>query len=253
MQHAKHMPPVRAQDGKVNVELHLRLYPPESGGKFGFELSDDAEFWQRCISSEVAGSAVTYLAPTELLLHLIVHAVYDHQFTNGPLLISDLGQVLRKYSIDWPRFWDLANRGGHAKGAVLALRLVESYWGTLPVEWEHAGIGAEEIESDVLEASTQLILRDFEARRDVSLDHALSAQPTLMKKLGLVLGKLMPPKSRMASAYPVSEHSPWVYFWYPAHWWRLLGSRLPEYFAAKGQNHLQKEVVQLAVLNNWLR
>ena len=85
---AKHMPPMWSPSGQIWVELHLRLYHPDDEKSNEFELSEAPDFWQRLITNKSAGISLTYLAPTELLLHLIVHAVYDHQFNNGPLLLT---------------------------------------------------------------------------------------------------------------------------------------------------------------------
>ncbi|HQT26125.1 MAG TPA: nucleotidyltransferase family protein, partial [Burkholderiales bacterium] len=95
IENSHQMPPVRSPSGVVGVELHQRLYHVDSEAASEFELSEEEGFWQRHIALDLAGAAIPYLSPTEQLLHLIVHAVYDHQFTNGPLLISDLGYLLR--------------------------------------------------------------------------------------------------------------------------------------------------------------
>lgn len=251
-EHSKHMPPLRSPSGQVTVELHLRLYPPDKLGEDSIDLSGDEGFWQHLIEADLAGARIPYMPPTELLLHLIVHAVYDHQFTNGPLLMSDLGYLLETSDIDWPRFWELAQRGGHERGAVLALRLLERHWGKLAIQWPASGAGDREVHPILLEDAAELMLRDFAARSDVILGHGVDSQRGWHNKLEYLLSKVFPAKSRIAAMYPVSAQSPWIYAWYPARWWRLLTQRVPAFLQARKNPQLRVEMSQLAALNRWL-
>lgn len=251
LKHGNHLPPLRAPSGQVNVELHFGLYKPKSRGDF--ELSAAPGFWPRCPTDRVADADIVFLPPTEQLLHLIIHAVYDHQLNNGPLLLSDMAYLLQTRSVDWPRFWDLAGRGGHTRGAVLALRLLERYREHLAIRWP-AGIQDEAADIEPrLDAAAQLALRDFEASADVNLEHEMASERSLRRRAGVFLRKAFPPKSNIAAIYPVAQDSPWVYAWYPVKWWRLACMRLPEYLQTRRQGRAQAEVSQLRLLDEWLR
>jgi hypothetical protein len=246
------MPPLRAPSGQFHVELHLKLYNAEPQAGARFELSEDEGFWQRHITGTIAGAELRYLSPTEQLLHLIVHAVYDHQFNNGPLLVSDLGYLLSKHDIDWPHFWSLARRGDHERGAVLTLRLIERYLGPQPIHWPPESEVASQVAPHLLDVAGQLMLRDFDAYSDVNLSHDLETQGNAFKKAVFLVRKTFPPKSIIATQYPVSEHSPWIYAWYPVRWWRLVSDRLPLLLSAQRSPQLQTEMAQLGQLNQWL-
>jgi hypothetical protein len=138
------------------------------------------------------------------------------------------------------------------KGAVLALRLLENYRGKQPIDWCDSDEESADVHPGVIAASAQLMLRDFEARGDVNLNHAMGSKSSMVDKFGFMMNKAFPPRSNIAAIYPVSEDSPWVYLWYPVRWWRLLSTRLPGYLVAKRQAHLQVEANQLALLNSWL-
>jgi hypothetical protein len=130
----KHLPPLLSPFGQVMIELHHRLsQPTQPGGNEA--LSSDEGLWSRRIYCELAGSSIPFLSATDLLLHLCVHAVYDHAFDNGPLTISDLNYLIRKQDIDWPLFWQLAANGGWAKGCLLILKMTEHYDGRLDIGW----------------------------------------------------------------------------------------------------------------------
>lgn len=45
-----------------------------------------------------------FLPPTLALLHLIIHAVHDHLFNIGPVILTDVRYVLQSSRIDWPLF-----------------------------------------------------------------------------------------------------------------------------------------------------
>jgi hypothetical protein len=114
LQARKHLPPLFSPFGKAPIELHHRLSNPtqESGHQ---EPGNDEGLWSRRIYCQMAGSSIPFLSATDLLLHLCVHAVYDHVFDNGPLTISDLSFLVGKQVIDWPLFWQLAAKGAGPK------------------------------------------------------------------------------------------------------------------------------------------
>lgn len=252
MCHRKHLPPLRSPSDLINIELHYRLFDPDSEHPSDFELSLDDGFWQRRISRQLAGARMDFPSPTDQLLHLIVHAVYEHQFTNGPLLISDLGYLLQMEEIDWPAFWVRARRGGHARGAMLALGLIERYWGDLNIHWpgDMPLAGAEF--AHLLDVTAQLMLRDVDASSSVRIVASMAGQASLGQRAAILLRKAFPPRFSIAAFYGMPADSPWVYFWYPVKWWFLLGKRVPEYLRSRHQHHIQAEVSLLTRVNDWL-
>jgi len=257
---SKHLPPLRSPSGSVNVELHSRLFTPHdderatsaSTAKPVRDLSEDPEFWQRSPTAEIAGAPLQFESPTDLLYHLIVHAAYDHEFNNGPLLLADLAFLLKRHAMDWPLLWSLASQGGHIRGCALALQLLQRYWGPQPVEWCGYEQLAGQIQEQQLENAAVLMLRDFEARGDVSLQTQLRQHEDWLDKTRYLLRKLFVPRAVMASAYPVAADDWRIYAWYPVRWYRLISERLPELLRSRQQSHLRHEVDQLTQLRTWL-
>lgn len=248
----KHLPPLRSPSCQITVELHLRLYGQNRDSLNQFELSEEPDIWQGFISEKILGESISYLPPTELLLHLIVHAVYDHRFNNGPLIISDMGYLLRQRPIDWPRFWELAGRGGHIKGAILALRLLERFWGAQPIKWPDDNEVSLQMQNMPLDGAAQLMLRNCRAIGSVNVCEEIQGQVSPIGKLVYLLRKIFPRRSLIAASYPVSEHSPLIYVWYPVRWWRLLNKTLPAFLRAQKKGYIKTEVSQLSQLNAWL-
>lgn len=252
LQHSKHFPPLRSPAQQISVELHNRLFHPEHNGQAQVDLSATPMFWQRCIQNYVANETVPFVSPTDLLLHLIVHAVFDHQFNNGPLLLSDIAFLLENQEIDWPLFWAMAEQGQHKRGCLLALKLMERYWGMKSIGWP-GGVARDTASMEAqLDIAALLMLRDFEIRSDVTLAKEVAHHPSLIGKFGALLRKIFVPKMQIAASYPVSKNSALIYFWYPVRWWRLATKRLPEFLRARQQVHVITEVRQLTELDRWL-
>ena len=108
----------------------------------------------------LAGKSLPFESPTDLLLHLIVHAAHDHGFNNGPLLMSDIAFLLRRHAIDWPLFWCLAGQVRSTRACFLALRLTERYWGGQPVSWPASALPPSPIDDTLLDTVALLTLRD---------------------------------------------------------------------------------------------
>ena len=245
----QHLPPLRSASGTILVELHARLSAPDPQAPDPSEASD---FWARADTIALGGAQVQVTSPTDLLLHLIVHAAYDHEFTNGPLVLSDLAFLLDRHRIDWPLFWSLAQQRGQVRGCVLALTVMQRYWGARAIDWQ----GHEPGDDGDLDASAdlaaELMLRDFDARFDVNLQAELAAEPGLAGKLGHLLRKVFPPRVQVAATYPVSADDPRVFLWYPVRWYRLAFERMPMFLRAARRSEPADEATRLAALRRWL-
>lgn len=246
-----HLPPLLSPSASVSVELHACLFHQDKSANLREDLSEDQVFWERVRRISVASNEVPFESSTDLLLHMIVHAVYDHQFNNGPLLLSDLAYLLTSEPIDWPLFWRLAQDRGQVRGCLLAFGLLERYWGELPITWPDDLVRADMVMP--IDEAALMMLRDFDARRDVTLGSEVAAQVSLARKLKLFLCKAFPPKVQIAAQYPVSQHSLRIYFWYPVKWWSLLAARLPRYLRSLAHDRVQGEVLGVREIERWLQ
>lgn len=248
----RHLPPLRSASGQVDVELHCRLFHHESEGLPQPDLSDARGFWDRITSAPIANQAVSFEPPTELLLHMIVHAVYDHQFNNGPLLLSDLAFLLRTQTIDWPLFWSLAQQGQQTRGCLLALKLTQRYWGIEHMVWPSTTT-YEQIELDAAtEIAAFLMLRNFVLQSHMNLHLEILKGTNLTGKLLILLRKIFPSRNMIATKFPIHRGSWWAYPWYQLKWWHLIGKRAPGFWRARHQSHLQQEVKEVSKLDHWL-
>ncbi len=166
----KHLPAFT--DGQVVLELHLRILDTQDAASAAREAGFVERAWQRKVASAVTG--IQALSATDTLLHLILHAVLDHQFNNGPLLLVDLPALVQPGAIDWPLLWQEAQQLEAVRACQLALALGERLC-ALPVEW--CGHEPSDLTDDELDAVRRLMLVDMEHRAAVGWPGQLLRYP----------------------------------------------------------------------------
>ena len=247
-----HLPPVRSASGRVHVELHSRLFDHKKNGLAQADPSETREFWGRCIQRPLANHAITFQSPTDLLLHLIEHAVYHHKFNNGPLLLSDLAFLVSTQTIDWKLFWEMAKKGQQTRGCLLALKLTQRYWGVDRIVWPPVVEPEPTLMDEPLDTAALLMLRDLSSSSDMNLDNEIGRAKGSIARIGVMLSKAFPPKAMISASYPVAQNSWRVYLWYPVKWHHLLTKRLFGFLKFRQQRHLRSEIKQIAALDQWL-
>jgi hypothetical protein len=154
----KHMPPLIAPRGTV-IELHHRLWEHDGRLDHASPASDAAAVKARAISGP---DGLRYLAPQDLLVHLIVHAVYSHRLDCGPLVLADIDYLLRAAPIDWPRFWAEAQAQGWRDGARLLLELTARYRPNPSIDLSPDR--CEPAPEALIESAADLLLQDLDTR-----------------------------------------------------------------------------------------
>lgn len=249
---SNHLPPLRTASGQINIELHSRLFDYERDGIAQLDPSEMSEFWKRCIQIPLANQAITFQSPTDLLQHLIEHAVYHHKFDNGPLLLSDLAYLINTQPIDWPLFWEMANNGRQTRGCMLALKLAQRYWAVEGISWPPGYENIDALMDEPINAAALLMLREPSNRSDISLHNEIGRAEGVAAKIHVVLRKVFPPKAKIAANYPVSQDNWRIYLWYPAKWHHQFTNRLFGFLRLEQRQNLLPEIKQLADLERWL-
>jgi hypothetical protein len=116
-----HLPPWTKQ-GAVPVEVHTALIP--RGNPFFMDIEG---LWERSCRSLVAGVPTLALSLEDTILHLCVHAVYNHALQISLLRYCDLALLIARHhrAVDWARLAAVANADGRCSFVYCALRLVE--------------------------------------------------------------------------------------------------------------------------------
>lgn len=247
----KHLPPLLAPCGDIHVELHARLDDPVPAGARGVApdgIADGDGLWGRRITREVAGQTVEYLSETDLLLHLITHALYTHRLNNGPLVLCDIHCLLVAGRIEWGLFWELALAGGWTRGCRLLLRMTELFFGPLPVGASRAVPELSEIDA-LIPMCAPLMFREWTAVSDERLLGELQGRGAA-QRVRVLLGKMFPSRAHLAMLYPVPADSAAVYLWYVPHAVHLVARRTPE--VLRGRDRVAADARALAELDRWL-
>lgn len=243
LQIAKHLPPLRHASRNINVEVHHRLLDPNSACR---DLAADTSLWNRLCFVPISQQRVAVLSPTDNLLHLIVHAAYDHHFNNGPLVLSDIHYLLQHGTIDWALFWHRAQACAAVKGCQLTLATAQHLDATLPVKFA----AKDYPEECVLDDALNLLLRSF-ANRGAAAVMGEIQQGGGQRWRGLV-SRVLPSRMVMASRYPVAPNSVRLWFYYPVLWKRLIQERLPAISRNIFSRQTHAEVARLRRVRAWM-
>ena len=243
MQIAKHLPPLQQTSRGICVEIHHRLAAPRTTAQ---DPAGDPSLWNRLNEVPIGRQPVTFLSPTETLLHLIMHAAYDHYFNNGPLILSDIRYLLQRNSIDWPLFWKRAQACKVVRGCQLTLAMAQALVPSLSVQSDASGHPVE----PVLEDALNLLLRSLANRGSTLAIGEL--QQGGGQRWQRLTSRVLPSRTSMAARYPVTSDSIKVWLYYPVLWRRLIRDRLPAISRHLFDRGTQAEVIRLNRVRAWM-
>lgn len=120
-----HIRPV-CKAGAIPIEIHHTIETP--GARFAINVD---HFWSRAQDAVIAGVRTRVLCPEDLLLHLCLHAAYNHRFRVRLLQLWDIAVSIRHYDrqIDWQRLAARSNEYGVSRFVFCCLLLVEDTFG----------------------------------------------------------------------------------------------------------------------------
>ena len=230
----KHLPPLIAPRGTV-IELHHRLWERQGRLDHASPASSEAGVLAR---ARTVGT-VRYPDPHDLLVHLIVHAVYSHRLDCGPLVLIDIDMLLRSAAIDWPRFWAEAKAEGWRDGARLLLELVRRYRPSPAIDT--APDRGEAPPPAMIEAAADLLLQDMDSRASASF-----AASAIKSGPARIIARLsgQPGVSGEAAARRDLTSEGGFLGW--------AGSRLSRSLRDLARGDVRRQARQLAALSRWL-
>lgn len=248
LKQGKHLPPLLSPS-RIMVELHNKVLHPEDWP--GEDFTADPNFWQRCVTTDIAGKHFQVMSDTDLLLHLIIHAAFDHKFNNGPLLFPDIAFLLRNKPIDWDFFWKKTEKGGGKDGCALVLHMIKYYYSDLKVEGLPAVDSKRQPLAENAVRFSLLTLHDNHLRTDQAC-LSLIVHNSFADKIKVLFKQAFPSKAKLSTKYPISANSPLVYLYYPVKWLHLL-QRLPTLLSTYRRHEQRHQSKELAVFTQWLK
>ncbi len=230
----KHMPVLIAPRGS-QIELHHRLWEPDGRLDYASPQGSEAAVRARAIRL----GAITFPAPQDMLVHLIVHAVYSHRLDCGPLVLADMHVLLAAAEIDWPGFWQRAQREGWRDGARFMLELAGLFPGTSGrIAFPPGGAPPP---AALIAAAPDLLLQDLETRSSArAMAAAIKDGPSAI--IQRLRGRRSTSDGASAIRLMTSEGG----------YLRWLWSRLHRTLGAFTQREIRRQSRELARLSSWL-
>ena len=239
--------------GASRIDLHWSIVRPTAP----FDVDLDG-IWARAWPVRIAGVEVLVLSPEDLLLHLSMHASFDHQFRLGLRACWDVLEVVRHHRdvINWDELVRRAHRWRIGKYVYVTFRLVrEMLEGQIPPA-VLAALEPPDFQPELI-AWAQVCI--FAPAREEAVSPSMAKLWTsrrLRAKLSVLAHTLYLPRDVMARIYGRPRDSRLIYCYYPLrcidlllrygrHAWGLL----------RGDHRTRDElraVSERAAVNDWL-
>ncbi len=243
----KHLPPLGGAHGQ-RVEIHDRI--TEANEPFAVDLD---RIWSQAEWVELAGVRTRVLSLEDMLLHLCIHAAFQHRFAFGLKSLVDVTVLLTTQGkqLDWDILITRAYAWRANRCVHLTLFLASDLLGTaVPTDILM-------LETDVAEIQTQareLVLN--RENRDLALSHNFTNlwQSGRWREKGQTVRRaLFLPRVKLAGIYGIPANSWRLYGYYGIRLWDLLVRYGRNALAAaRGEKLIIDQITTDVTLTKWL-
>ena len=238
----KHLPGLRCADTNILVEVHTRIVDVVSDVHDAKTLYDVPGL----LADRVLRGGASYLSPTAMLLHLIVHAVYDHQLNNGPLTFADVAVLMNSAEIDWPKFWTMAKAGDWERGCLLILELASYYHHAN--SWRDSCTATVFPTEDQIECAALLSLQDFEQRGVLGFKAEMASAKGLFGKAQILTRRAFPSRHALAEYAGIASTAWRPFLHYPGWFCAQIGRTLFQ----KSSRETTQDIRRAVQVRNWI-
>jgi hypothetical protein len=206
--HHHHLPPFY-KSGAIPIELHRTI--EAAANPFAI---DTAGLWERAQPAKIAGVEVRVLSPEDLLLHLCVHAAYNHRFEVPLLSLMDIAEVARHHrsELDWRRLVSVAEQSGAGRFVYCLLSVVRQLLGAEIPQATLAAIRHTPDDDAMIHTVREYLLLPPE---DLPVAYArFGENKGFAARFRLLLRSLFPTRETMVRIYAVPEGSRSLYGYY---------------------------------------
>lgn len=197
---------VHQQTGMI-VEWHWHIAPQRTQ----IPISID-EVWQRTTSTMLAGCPVAHLSAEDMVLHLVHHLVYHHDFLFGLRSLCDLDLVWRQTAVSPQKLMALGHRYGISKGLHLALALTKQHFKTpVPASLLDAICPLDFDPSYLTLATQQLCTLPAEYEAASLTRRRVGEAVSVGAKIRALQTAVFPTAAQMAVRYGLDPHTPHLY------------------------------------------
>ncbi|HPE74070.1 MAG TPA: nucleotidyltransferase family protein [Candidatus Competibacter sp.] len=241
-------------NGFAPVEVHWTIRI--TGFLAEKDCMDNEELWQNARAVRIAEIDTVTLSVEDFLLHLCLHASYQHEFDCGLRVLCDIAVFIERFEpeIDWSAFCARASHHHWRKGVYLILYLACTRIGAaVPVE-VLTMLKPTDLSAAVIEQAERRLCEACAETTVMTANVISFFKPGRLGDRARVLWqRLFPSREEMTYMYPISPGS-WVLYGYylvrmrdlirrhGAAAWRLL----------RGDQELTETVRQRDALREWL-
>lgn len=239
---AKHLPGLRTPDGTVSVELHAHVDAP--GGPLA-----GLDAFASPIHRPLAGRMLPFMGLQDMLVHLCVHAASFHSFNNGPLVVSDIGYLLRQPGLDLQAVAARAAELGVARPVALTLALSENCW---PSRRNDLPTGEVAVPDTLVANARTMCMDPIEQSKNMAFLADLAGQNSASSRLGAVFHKLLPPRQTLALEFGQARTPLQLMQFHLKRWGRILQHRVPTLARSRKSRDFAQALQRNIALQNWL-
>ena len=184
-----------------------------------------------------------------MLVHLLIHGLFDHELNNGPLFVTDMMHLIRSQPVDAKRLSMLVEALSiEAAMPIAAALLPETDRAPFAPWMRRQSPGAVPDRS----ALDTLLLQPSHTRSDVKLSATL-AKLTMRDRLLLVIGKFFPGRAAMqthwtltkGTAAPMPRQEVVLWLWFASVRIRQIATRAPGSLSAGPEASRRESLIAL--------
>lgn len=248
-----HLPAFAKTGVPTALELHWTITSP--GRAYSITMDD---LWARSQPFHLAGAEARALCPEDLLLHLCVHATYQHFFLQGVRPLCDIAETIMRYGadMDWAAICERSKAWQWAKGVYLALYLSQTLMGAAIPTTALESLKPAEFSPELFEmAKTQLFAAYDELGSNTSTHFMqMHSRKSLWEKLEVLVSRVLVPRRQLAFLYGIPVHSPRLYLYYFIRCRELLGRYYQTgWRSLQGDEELNEAAHQRNHFTEWLQ
>jgi hypothetical protein len=237
----EHLPSYKNKDSIV-IEIHFNIVPPPFSDRVDVE-----KLFARAQTCFIEGIELLSLCPEDLLLHLCMHASYDHGFDNGIMPLFDISTTIEHYAgdLDWEQVLSRGKEWGVSKCIYLSLFLAKKFAGAAIPEQIMKDL---DVYNDSFCAKAYAEELIFRRTTSISTNIVkLFNNDRSLNKLIHAIGCAFPPKKKLADMRPAARNPLSVYFLY---YFRIKGLWKRHRQAAWRLFLRDKEMSSIAIFEN---
>lgn len=250
-QHRHHLPPMFKDGVNFPIEIHWNIVRPLENNRI-----TPSDLWAQPIHVSLAGTASLAFPPHLQLLHLALHAAYNHQFAFDLRSLCDIALIIDQQAeaVDWALFVETAQAWQWQRGVYLTMKLVQEFWGTAVPAPVLSQLQPTAMPPDLIRLAKEQILWGRANNYGITTNFSqLKGSKSLLGKARLIFSFVLPKRSFLSSRYGVAPDSAQIWRFYLINFRDLLKRNVRRTWRLlRGQQTVTEAVDRRNQLSEWL-